>query len=242
MEAMQDKRIREKINRLDTLPDGYAPSLDRKWELLQAGKPHKQEKPLYFWYAAAASFLLLLGFGFMLWQPEKQLPEIAAANPKPVLPNQSALQPSSEITKFSLQSESTGTQISQSKEKQKNAILKPVKALTQLVKTHVKAQERTNPEIQAAVTSPKSFPAISSSEKKINEAPATLAASENTNTPKKRNRYIEVDFDAPVTPAPAPPTEQTAQVQFKLKVLPQGRETNLPASQTNNPIKLQHTF
>src|SRR5688500_16253069 len=69
MEAMQDKIIREKLNSLDTLPEGYAPSLDSKWELLNTGKPEKKkEKPLYLWYAAAASVLLLLCFGLTYFQ------------------------------------------------------------------------------------------------------------------------------------------------------------------------------
>src|SRR5688572_17026520 len=65
METMQDKLIREKLNSLDTLPEGYAPLLDSKWELLMAGQPEAKKSRQYFWYATAASLLLLLGFGFL---------------------------------------------------------------------------------------------------------------------------------------------------------------------------------
>src|SRR5687768_10547211 len=72
METMQDKLVREKLNSLDTLPEGYMPSLDSKWELLMAGQPQKQEPKRYLWYAAAASFLLLLAFGFLFLKPAEQ--------------------------------------------------------------------------------------------------------------------------------------------------------------------------
>src|SRR5687767_4351937 len=65
MGITQDKQIREKLNSLDTLPEGYAPSLDSKWELLMAGQPEVKKQTPYFWFAAAASIVLLLGFGFL---------------------------------------------------------------------------------------------------------------------------------------------------------------------------------
>src|SRR6188768_4065609 len=68
MEAMQDKEIREKLNSLNTLPEGYSPSLDSKWELLRAGLPEKKKQPPFSLYALAASLLLLLGFGFLFRQ------------------------------------------------------------------------------------------------------------------------------------------------------------------------------
>src|SRR5688572_16512448 len=79
MEAMQDKEIREKLNSLNTLPEGYSPSLDSKWELLCAGKPIKKRTSLSFWYAAAASFLLLLSASLIFWQTEKHAPEVTIA-------------------------------------------------------------------------------------------------------------------------------------------------------------------
>src|SRR5688572_9574297 len=73
METMQDKLIREKLNSLDTLPERYVPSLDSKWELLLAGQPEKKKRIPEFWYAIAASLVLLLTFGYLLLpKPAKQ--------------------------------------------------------------------------------------------------------------------------------------------------------------------------
>src|SRR5688500_5940441 len=81
MDSTQDNRIREKINSLNSLPDGYLPSLDSKWELLQQARQPKK-KPVGVWYTltAAACFLLMLGFGWLLLQTGQKQPVPLATN------------------------------------------------------------------------------------------------------------------------------------------------------------------
>ncbi|MEO8150250.1 MAG: hypothetical protein ABI723_21630 [Bacteroidia bacterium] len=74
MDKQTDKQIADKINSLDTLPQGYAPDLESKWELLQLAD--KKEKPAVIlfltnrWLAAAACLLLFCTAGlWWLMQP-----------------------------------------------------------------------------------------------------------------------------------------------------------------------------
>ncbi len=58
MALTQDKNIKEKIDSLTGLPDGYTPSMESKWELLQTGntRPAKRQ---YLYYAAVLLLLLI---------------------------------------------------------------------------------------------------------------------------------------------------------------------------------------
>lgn len=56
METREHELIRQKLETVTGLPDGYAPNLDSKWELLEASlnKSERAKKPL-FWISAIGS-------------------------------------------------------------------------------------------------------------------------------------------------------------------------------------------
>ena len=72
MEQMDDNIIREKINSLHELPDGYSVSLESKWELLQAGIEGRPKRKFFLWYAAAMLILLLIPAWIFINHGEKE--------------------------------------------------------------------------------------------------------------------------------------------------------------------------
>lgn len=240
METMQDKNIREKLNSLDTLPEGYAPSLQSKWELLQAGKPQKQEKPVYSWYAVAASLVLLICFGLVYLMPQKDAAPnlVAKQNPSQLQNTPSAAlavietEPATEEKAVAAITTNTPAQIAASTK---------LIALEKSSKTVAKALQKVTTE-QAetpAFAAQKSLPAPAQiSDVKPNEIAAALPVKTN----KAKSRYVEMDFDAPVMPQAPPAPVQTAQVQLKIKLLPQTSETGATAQQETKTFRLQHTF
>lgn len=240
METTQDKLIREKLNSLDTLPEGYAPSLDSKWELLIAGQPEPKKQPQYFWYAAAASLLLLLGFGFLFLETSKPAAEIVAKTqismqtPPPASTEKQPVIQQKINTKNAIakQEKTAETKIAFAKVASKNAmVLTP--------KTQAQAKYSENPEIElsaesnAIISQPAIGTAKESSQLAVAEIPKT--------TLKKKARFVEMDFEAPQKPLMAQRAPQPAKVQFKLKILPKETE-NTAVVQNENPLRLQHTF
>lgn len=227
---MQDKQIREKLNSLDTLPEDYTPSLDSKWELLQAGQPVKKQKQPYFWYAAAASLLLLLGFGFLFLNRK-------TTGEAPVLARQktSAPKPYSPIS-GNASSEIAASNMPPSEAKSE----RPEKAFAQNGRVSAPKVRTSEAEIaEAAETGQTGKPEL------VIEIPETqtvhLAAAKPEKT-KKKHKFVEVDFDAPAAPISQPQPVQTAQIQFKVKLLPKPSEAAPAVVQQENPLRLQHTF
>lgn len=68
MELLENNIIQQKLNSLDTLPEGYVPSMSSKFELLMTAAPaeKKQSKWLYFIPAGIAATIALL----VLVQPD----------------------------------------------------------------------------------------------------------------------------------------------------------------------------
>ncbi|MFZ4799084.1 MAG: hypothetical protein ACOYMA_16400 [Bacteroidia bacterium] len=63
METHSDKLIQQKIDSVNSLPEGYSPNLNNKWEILAAGLTPKK-KPLFLYFnkiSAIAAMLLLIG-------------------------------------------------------------------------------------------------------------------------------------------------------------------------------------
>lgn len=84
MDRQTDKQIADKINSLDSLPQGYAPDLDSKWELLQLADKKKKSAVILLltnrWFALAACLLLAFTAG-IIWLVQ---PVIKSTTPKPV--------------------------------------------------------------------------------------------------------------------------------------------------------------
>ena len=230
MEAMQDKLIREKLNSLDSLPEGYAPSLDSKWELLRAGKPEKKKTPVYFWYAVAASLLLLLSFGLIFWQIEtpvtENVPEKAVA--KHEIPAEKTKPNTLEYSNYASQANSIKPAVASVTSTQKNGMVKAAKTIIPKQIAEISSIDATVKPATVTQTT--------------EEEPVLIAAENSKITSKKKNRYVEVDFEAPETPQRLPQPVQTAQLQFKIRILPQIPEAGQTSAQAQNPLRLEHSF
>ncbi|HSI90424.1 MAG TPA: hypothetical protein VK927_04865 [Adhaeribacter sp.] len=230
---MQDKQIREKLDSLNTLPEGYAPSLDSKWELLRAGQPEKKKRRLVYYYAAAASFLLLLVSGIFLNLKFASQPGNEVATTIKTAPE--AKPAFSEISKNEANNQPAISALIPTEAKPENAIKKAEKTKV-LARASVK---RRPAEAQTEV------PALPSSEPEklvLAPEPAAIATTRPEGPAKKRHRYVELDFEAPEMPQHLPQPVQTAQLQFKIRLLPQPSEPGRTTLQQENPIRLQHTF
>jgi hypothetical protein len=63
METHSNKIIQQKIEAVNSLPEGYSPNLNNKWEIIAAGLTPKK-KPLFLYFnkiSAIAAILLLIG-------------------------------------------------------------------------------------------------------------------------------------------------------------------------------------
>jgi len=64
-----DNIIKQKVNSLDSLPPGYEPNLESKWNLLEAGLDEgKKKRVILYWHRVAiAAMLLIIGGGSLLF-------------------------------------------------------------------------------------------------------------------------------------------------------------------------------
>lgn len=70
MENLENNIIQQKINSLDTLPEGYAPSMENKWELIETALDGKnRKKPLFWYWSAAAVVLFTVGMWWVNLRP-----------------------------------------------------------------------------------------------------------------------------------------------------------------------------
>jgi hypothetical protein len=69
MDMLENKKIREKINALDTLPETYHPNMASKWSLLEAGLDGKDNRRIIAWkrMAVAAALIMLVGSSFFFF-------------------------------------------------------------------------------------------------------------------------------------------------------------------------------
>jgi hypothetical protein len=79
MENLENKIIQEKINSLNSLPEGYQPSLAGKWELIEASlEGRKSKRPLWNWSSAAA-ILMVAGVFWLNIKSEQPLKMVQQA-------------------------------------------------------------------------------------------------------------------------------------------------------------------
>lgn len=197
MNRLNNDVIREKLNSLDTLPEGYSPNLTSKWEVLEAGLGEKTErkKPVLFWVkrisTVAAIALFIGGSGVLLIQrPNKpvkqkaQLKEvISPVDEQPVLVVNKNTKPV-----ISRRTKTAG--------KQPESVVKPLP---------VKANE------EGPVSE-----TFTQMQEPMQETEAVATA---TNERVKRPaRFTEVDFNEPVITAqpPSPSLVKAQRFRFKL--------------------------
>ena len=68
MEMLEDKIIKQKLDSLEKLPEGYEPNLESKWNLIETGLDEGNKKKVaIIWYRIAiAAMLLMIGGGSLM--------------------------------------------------------------------------------------------------------------------------------------------------------------------------------
>lgn len=98
MEAWENKLIADKLNSLQDLPEGYAPNIASKWEIIQSGLQSNRRRIHAGWWIA---FCFILITGLMIWifsekEPTHQVTNITEQNqtvPAPTIRTQPLVQP-----------------------------------------------------------------------------------------------------------------------------------------------------
>lgn len=218
MEILEDNIVQHKLNRLDTLPEGYTPNLDSKWSMLEAGLEGNKKTASAWKPMAAAALVLLLGGGILLLQQIKQrqpLPTVAHSTPniiirKPLVDKTgiAPIQPTITVAKQTLSKPTITHPIAQP----------PV------------AQETVN-HIQTPAPAPVTFEQPQEIQQQIAAAPHL-----------KKHQFIEIDFnEVPVTQTQH--TESTIAFRpFKFGIGQQNRTYTINEGATDNVFRFQKSF
>ncbi len=220
MENRENKIIADKINSLDSLPEGYNPNLDAKWAMLQSDE--KKEKAVLLWnnrtwMKIAACFLILLLSG-IIWINKTTQPKSEIANTSPSI--KPTIEHSEKIVSHSEINASSNSIMQEVKKENRN------KARIS-IPVH---EESVRQEEQVAI-----IPVtIDSSISTVIENNSTIAI-----TKAKKSRYVQMDFEDAII-QPATKTTFAQGFQFRLGLKSSGSiEQN---SNDNSSIKLKRNF
>lgn len=209
----EDNIVKNKLNGLDTLPEGYTPNLESKWGMLEAGLEGSRRR-VWAWkpYAAAAMFLMLGGAGILLMKPK---PKPRAEVPAMHMPVATA----EKQAKAQLQN--TPGPAAKYIAKAKTLSYKPKIQ-------HIAVTVNPDPNMQPETT------VVSVLQPIQREQPGAV-------TKTKKPRFVEVDFnDAPVA-AEKPSESVIAAQQFKFRIGINSVSAN-PKSESGGSIWLQQSF
>jgi hypothetical protein len=193
MDMLENKKIREKINSLDELPESYHPNMASKWSLLEAGLDGNDNKRIIAWkrIAVAAVLLMIAGSAFVLFN-YKQTSQLSEKST--VIKNASTLSEANvpnASTSLSMTEQQLVLEI--------KGNLRPIKKINEKKLLPVPAKE----EDRIAV-----IPVKDSIVQPL--APVKETGMLTANAPKaKKRRFIELDFndevcmDKPVEPVTA---------------------------------------
>ncbi len=261
MKATQDnsdKLLRDKINSIDSLPEGYTPSLDSKWELLMAGMQpaepkivaiteQKEKKRFFYLYAAAACFLVLFTFGWLFMREakvtgnqvavvtEKPVEMYAAAPEKAAVTNQKIVaetvtSKSAEKTRNTQAANAKLQATTAQKQSALVATAKPKNAKQQKISnTEVSTEKRVQPER-----------VISAEPEQLLAATAPAKPEKTKPVGKRKSRSVEIDFEPEKVITPSQHDPQVAQQNLKFKFFPITESGN--TAQHESPLKFTHTF
>lgn len=180
MHNAEEKIIADKINGLDSLPEGYAPNLDSKFELMNAGRYERKKRKNMGWYfsrAAAAAVFLLLAGGYWLKQSGPSVAPPVAAPGNDAIVKQTTTLPSS----VTATSTGAGTSSYINKLTRQSPITNHRFPITNTQPPTTNSQPQ--------ITTPQS-PTVDS----VNSEPVQVAAVQQPATTIKR-RYTQVDFN-----------------------------------------------
>lgn len=204
MERMDDKLLRSKLDSLHELPQGYEPSLDSKWELLEAGIPEKKKRRVIVWWAAAAGIALLI----TLWifsPSEKHAPAVGVKTNEAISKQNEAPTIAAESFPAANDKRSSAASV-----KRSQAVAEKDHPAPELAE-----QKQIVPPIDTILSAP------------VNES--TIASAEPPVRTRKK-KYIEIDFNDPVKEQKEEQQASAQPVKFRIMPTQQGDEQSTPSS------------
>lgn len=214
MEWLENNILKEKLEQLDTLPEGYTPSLDSKFELLKAAThaPAKRVSRLYYLIPASAAAAVVILFFYFSGVEQKV--EYAAH----YYSGHQLAEPA--VVNTHIQQSETVAHVQKTKRVRKLYSAKTVPG-TEVPAPVVAEEHIANTPV-------------------VEEQNKVLVAIENTSKKEKKVRYTEVDFDdKPIRVASAEPANTPKQrVAFRFSIFntTAGTSTNTP------PLLLKQNF
>ncbi len=214
---MEDKIFRDKIIGLETLPDGYNPSLQSKWDLLEtslAPAPEKKRNRTLLWMAA--SFLIISGIGWLsVWQmteaPADLVVEYAVKEPVRTdtrdifLPEIKHAPPTVTTRSTKRKEGSTALPV-------KEIITPDTPPVPEIHKENIVGHE-----IAVSLPSPNNVPIA------------------------HKKRYVEIDFGVPATRV-TPEAVKEQELTIKLRLGSSGNTSRDSYVQYQSPLKVQKSF
>jgi hypothetical protein len=186
MDMLENKKIREKINALDTLPETYHPNMASKWSLLEAGLDGKDNRKIIAWkrIAVAAVLVMIAGSTFVFLNYKKEDSQLSEKSP--------VIKPGITLTEQAPVAKVKEDLQAVKKQERKKTFLAPVKEEDKIAVIPVK---------DSIVQPP-----ASENEKSM------LA----TNTPKKKKpRFVELDFNDSVSVDKPAETWASRKIKFR---------------------------
>jgi hypothetical protein len=234
MRNIDEKIIFDKINNLESLPDGYTPNLESKFGLMNAGRYERKKRRGIIWYcsmAAAAAVLLFFAGGY--WFKKESLPVPGSAT-----------------------TVNTEVAVKQTKALPANAVAH-TDAITSSYKSN--SNKRQFPIPQSPITHPQSqqpIAFITDSVQKENTPaviqeltapaqPATVTIAATQPAPATKRRYTQVDFNDNISNDKLANKTWSA-TGSRFKISPFGKDNNAPktnALQQEEPsLHLKYNF
>ena len=214
MEWLENNILKEKLEQLDTLPEGYTPSLDSKFELLMAATsaPAKRVSRLYYLIPASAAAAVVVMFFYFSGVEQKV--EYAAH----YYSGHQLAEPA--VVNTHIQQSETVAQVQKK----------------QRIRKRLRTKTAPAAEVKVAFLGNEHM----ANTPVVEEQNTTLVAIENTPKKEKKVRYTEVDFDdKPIHVASAEPAHTPKQrVAFRFSIFntTAGTSTNTP------PLLLKQNF
>lgn len=209
MKNMGDKAISEKLGELDTLPHGYEPNLDSKWELLEASMSKckdSSKRLVYTWMSIAASLLIIFSLGISLYfNQDKEI--TAEKNRAPLIPLATSEPPTSYLTEDKNPAENSGKIQTEIMSSHSTAHVSIAKSMIQ----PLLAQKNTDLlQKDSVVENPES------------ETIKTFVSAQVLPTKKNKQRYVQVDFGDVATQAATPPEQGALSIKFRINLFQSG--------------------
>jgi hypothetical protein len=216
MDMLENKKIRDKINSLDELPESYHPNMASKWSLLEAGleRNDNDKRKVIAWkrITVAAVLLMMAGSAFVLFNYK----ETSQLSEKSTVIESAPTLSEANVPNASTSLSMTEQQSVPEMKKDLQGIKKPERK--KYLSAPIKEDRIAVIPIKDSIVQPL--------------APVKETGMLTANAPKaKKRRFIEMDFNdniavnKPIDPVPDPP-----QARFKINI-GSGQEGN-----TREPI------